>query len=237
MPLGAIFLDAACARQPALLPAGVGPAFPQRCVSVYASGVSLRVAWPASSTKHLTCLSCMYLCCTHDTCCVQAEGSRSVSPALARQPPSAMPWLDSEPAGGAADLHDRHFLSLKDFTASEVQQLLRTAAALKKWYRGQPAGAASAFVPLAGESIGMIFQKRSTRTRVSTELGMQTLGGHALFLGSDDIQLGENESLPDTARVLSRFNSVLLARVYEHEDVEALAANSSVPVINALRSV
>ena len=66
---------------------------------------------------------------------------------------------------------------------------------------------------------------------------MQTLGGHALFLGSDDIQLGENESLPDTARVLSRFNSVLLARVYEHEDVEALAANSSVPVINALRSV
>lgn len=80
----------------------------------------------------------------------------------------------------------------------------------------------------------MIFQKRSTRTRVSTETGMSMLGGHALFLGPNDIQLGVNESLRDTACVLSRFNSIVLARVYAHADVQELAKYSQVPVINAL---
>jgi len=80
----------------------------------------------------------------------------------------------------------------------------------------------------------MIFQKRSTRTRVSSETGMYLLGGHALFLGPGDIQLGVNESLLDTAKVLSRFNDVILARVFGHGDVVELAAQASVPVINAL---
>ena len=80
----------------------------------------------------------------------------------------------------------------------------------------------------------MIFQKRSTRTRVSTETGMSMLGGHALFLGPNDIQLGVNESMRDTACVLSRFNSIVLARVYAHADVKELAKYSAVPVINAL---
>jgi ornithine carbamoyltransferase len=80
----------------------------------------------------------------------------------------------------------------------------------------------------------MIFQKRSTRTRVSTETGSALLGMHSLFLGSEDVQLGVNESLKDTAIVLSRFNSLLLARVFGHETVTGLAKHSSVPVINAL---
>ena len=88
--------------------------------------------------------------------------------------------------------------------------------------------------PLNGDSISMIFQKRSTRTRVSTETGMALLGGHALFLGPSDIQLGINESMRDTALVLSRFNSIVLARVYEHKDVVELAKYAEVPVINAL---
>ncbi|CAN0457732.1 unnamed protein product [Ectocarpus sp. 12 AP-2014] len=80
----------------------------------------------------------------------------------------------------------------------------------------------------------MIFQKRSTRTRVSTETGMGLLGGRALFLGPTDIQLGVNESMKDTAKVLSGFNSLLLARVNDHADVEELKAEAHVPVINAL---
>lgn len=82
--------------------------------------------------------------------------------------------------------------------------------------------------------MSMIFQKRSTRTRVSTETGIALLGGHALFLGPSDIQLGVNESMKDTAIVLSRFNSVILARVYGHKDILELAEHATVPVINAL---
>lgn len=82
--------------------------------------------------------------------------------------------------------------------------------------------------------MAMIFQKRSTRTRVSTESGMNLLGGHALFLGPSDIQLGVNECMKDTANVLSRFNSLILARVYGHADILELAEHATVPVINAL---
>ncbi len=82
--------------------------------------------------------------------------------------------------------------------------------------------------------MSMIFQKRSTRTRVSTETGMAMLGGHALFLGPSDIQLGVNESMRDTASVLGRFNDIILARVFGHADVVELAKYSDVPIINAL---
>ena len=80
----------------------------------------------------------------------------------------------------------------------------------------------------------MIFQKRSTRTRVSTETGAHLLGAHGLFLGPSDIQLGVNESMKDTALVLSRFNSIILARVFGHGDIEELGKHATVPVINAL---
>jgi ornithine carbamoyltransferase len=94
--------------------------------------------------------------------------------------------------------------------------------------------AATAPKPLTGQSVSMIFQKRSTRTRVSTETGTYLLGGHALFLGPQDIQLGVNESMKDTALVLSRFNSIILARVFGHKDIVELAKYATVPVINAL---
>lgn len=88
--------------------------------------------------------------------------------------------------------------------------------------------------PQVGKSLSMIFEKRSTRTRVSCETGMAALGGHALFLSADDIQLGKGESVRDTAAVLSRFNDAILARVYAHSTIAALAAAARVPVINAL---
>jgi ornithine carbamoyltransferase len=133
----------------------------------------------------------------------------------------------------------RSLISLKDLSGDEISNLLDLSADLKKEYRQLkdciPGTLPTATArPLEGKSMAMIFQKRSTRTRVSTETGFSMLGGHPLFLGSEDIQLGTNESLLDTARVLSRFNSILLARVYAHSDIVELARESSVPVINAL---
>ncbi|OQS05905.1 hypothetical protein THRCLA_02012 [Thraustotheca clavata] len=120
----------------------------------------------------------------------------------------------------------KHFLSTDQLNAEQFQGLLDTAAAFKKAKINTDL--------LVGETLLMIFQKRSTRTRISTEIGMQRLGGRALFLSSDDIQLGVNESLKDSAHVMSRFGSALLARVYGHSSVMELAKEASVPVINAL---
>jgi len=121
----------------------------------------------------------------------------------------------------------RHFLSLKDWSRDEIELLFEQAAAIK----ANPDGYASA---LAGQSLAMIFQKPSTRTRVSFEVGMNQLGGRALFLGSGDIQLNRGETIGDTARVLSRYVQGIMARVFAHQDVTDLARHGSVPVINGL---
>ncbi|OLS27812.1 MAG: Ornithine carbamoyltransferase [Candidatus Heimdallarchaeota archaeon LC_2] len=123
----------------------------------------------------------------------------------------------------------RSLLTLKDFSNTEISFLLDLSLKLKKQMKAK-----EQIKPLDGYSMAMIFQKRSTRTRVSTETGISYLGGHALFLGSDDIQLGKNESLKDTSRVLSGFNDVILARVYGHNVVEELSIEGKVPIINAL---
>lgn len=123
----------------------------------------------------------------------------------------------------------RSLLTLADFTGEEIHKLIDLSIDLKKKMKNN-----EVFQPMLTRSMAMIFQKRSTRTRVSTETGIAYLGGHALFLGSDDIQLGKNESLKDTALVLSRFNDIILARVYDHADVDTLANEGTVPVINAL---
>mmetsp|Transcript_15593 Transcript_15593/g.20567 ORF Transcript_15593/g.20567 Transcript_15593/m.20567 type:complete len:368 (-) Transcript_15593:311-1414(-) len=130
---------------------------------------------------------------------------------------------------GVRSLAGRSLMTIADLSAEELLALLELSANLKAFYKN---GQVSA--PLAGKSLGMIFQKRSTRTRVSSETGMSLLGGHALFLGPSDIQLGVNECMLDTAKVLSGFNSVILARVFAHSDVQELAENADVPVINAL---
>lgn len=87
---------------------------------------------------------------------------------------------------------------------------------------------------LPGRTLGMIFQKPSTRTRVSFEVGMAQLGGHALYLRADDLQLGRGETIKDTANVLSRYLDAIMIRTYSQDDVEELAANSSIPVVNGL---
>ena len=121
----------------------------------------------------------------------------------------------------------KHFLSLKDWSRDEIELLFEQAAAIK----ANPEAYGSA---LAGRSLAMIFQKASTRTRVSFEVGMYELGGRALFLGNDDIQLNRGETIADTARVLSRYVHGIVARVFAHQDILDLARHGSVPVINGL---
>ena len=128
------------------------------------------------------------------------------------------------------DLKGRSLLSLVDYTAEEIRFLLDESKRLKAKFKAFE----RTELPLEGLTLGMIFQKRSTRTRVSTEVAMYYLGGHALFLSSADIQLGSGETIKDTSRVLSRMVDGVLARVYAHEDVEELVKYSKIPVINAL---
>lgn len=123
--------------------------------------------------------------------------------------------------------HD--FLSLADLTATELAELLDLAVRLKQeWKAGGNAPI------LHGKTLAMVFTKPSLRTRVSFEMGMRHLGGHALYIAPDEIQLGKRESVPDVARVLSRYVDGIMARVFAHADVVALAQYSRVPVINGL---
>jgi ornithine carbamoyltransferase len=121
----------------------------------------------------------------------------------------------------------RHFLTLTDHSPSEIKALLSLAVQIKS----KPSRFSSA---LKGQCLAMIFEKNSTRTRVSFEVGMTQLGGHALFLGKQDIQMGKSETVPDTARVLSRFVQGIMIRTFSQGTVEELAKHASVPVINGL---
>ena len=123
----------------------------------------------------------------------------------------------------------KHLLSIADLSADEVWQILNLARELKEeWRKGgnKPI--------LKGKTLGMIFQKPSLRTRVSFEMGMIHLGGQALYLSPAEIKLGARESVPDVARVLSRYVDGIMARVFAHKHIEELAAYSRVPVINGL---
>lgn len=120
----------------------------------------------------------------------------------------------------------RDFLAIPDFTRAELYEVLALARDMKRGtYSGRP---------LAGRTLAMIFEKSSTRTRVSFEVGAFQLGGHALFLSSRDIQIGRGEPLKDTARVLSRYVDMMMVRTFAHANVEELARYASVPVINGL---
>lgn len=123
----------------------------------------------------------------------------------------------------------RHFLSLLDLSPEELKQLLQRAIELKKM---QHAG--EIHEPLKNKVLAMIFEKSSTRTRVSFEAGMAQLGGHAMFLSPRDTQLGRGEPIEDTARVLSSMVDIIMVRTFEHEKISTLAKHSSVPVINGL---
>jgi len=123
----------------------------------------------------------------------------------------------------------RHFLTLRDLSTNELNGLTRRAAELREM---QHSG--ELFQPFKGKVLAMIFEKSSTRTRVSFETGMAQFGGHALFLSPRDTQLGRGEPLPDTAKVISSMVDMVMIRTFGHELVESFAENSSVPVINAL---
>lgn len=126
-------------------------------------------------------------------------------------------------------LRGRSIVTDTDLTREEMQELIDTARELKlKLRRGEP------HAYLAGKTLAMIFQKPSTRTRVAFEVGMTHLGGHALYLSGNDLQLNRGETIEDTARVLSRYVDAIMARVFAHSDVERLAAAASVPVYNGL---
>jgi ornithine carbamoyltransferase len=120
----------------------------------------------------------------------------------------------------------RHFLAIPDFSKAELTALLDLADRMKQGKYQEK--------PLAGKTLAMIFAKSSTRTRVSFEVGMYQLGGHALFLSSRDIQLGRGEPIRDTARVLSRYVDGIMIRTFDQAEVEELAKFGSVPVINGL---
>nr|XP_057937496.1 ornithine transcarbamylase, mitochondrial isoform X2 [Doryrhamphus excisus] len=128
------------------------------------------------------------------------------------------------------NLKGRSCLTLADFTSEEIKRLLWVSADLKHRIKHE-----KQYLPLLqGKSIAMIFEKRSTRTRMSTETGFALLGGHPCFLTTQDIHLGVNENCTDTARVLSGLCDVILARVYSHATLEELDKDSSIPIINGL---
>jgi ornithine carbamoyltransferase len=122
----------------------------------------------------------------------------------------------------------RDFLSILD-VEKDLVAVLELAARIKNRTE-----AGEAYEPLRGKSLAMIFEKSSTRTRVSFEVGMTQLGGHALFLSPNDLQIGRGETVADTARVLSRFVDGILYRAYKNENVRELARHATVPVINGL---
>lgn len=128
---------------------------------------------------------------------------------------------------GGMKVTAKSFLSAHDLTAEQAKGLLDLTARVKS----DPGSFNQALV---GQSLAMIFQKSSTRTRVSFEVGMFQLGGQALFLSSADIQLGRGETVADTAQVLSRYTDGIMARTYAHDDVVQLAEHGTIPVINGL---
>ncbi len=123
----------------------------------------------------------------------------------------------------------RNLLAIQDLSAEDIDSILKLAERLKKETKaGKP------HEVLHGKTLGMIFAKPSTRTRVSFETGMTQLGGHAIYLGTNDLQLGRGETVADTARTLSRYVDIIMARLFKHKDAVELAKHSSVPVINGL---
>ncbi|WP_042349524.1 ornithine carbamoyltransferase [Bacillus massiliigorillae] len=126
-------------------------------------------------------------------------------------------------------LNSKDFLSYDGVSTDQVLELLQLATEIKtKLKNGE------AYAPLSGKTLAMIFEKSSTRTRVSFEVGMLQLGGHALFLSNKDLQIGRGETIGDTAQVLSEYVDGIMIRTFEHEKVEELAKFAAIPVINGL---
>ena len=123
----------------------------------------------------------------------------------------------------------KHFLHISDYSNSELWEILKLAKDLKSRFHLR-----EDYKPFKNRSLAMIFAKPSARTRVSFETGFEWMGGHALFLGPNDIGIGKREAIKDISRVFSRYNDVIMARLFDHEHMTELAEHSTIPVINGL---
>ena len=128
----------------------------------------------------------------------------------------------------------QHFLDLSEFEGATLRNILNSAKAMKEARAGQSRGARELHAPLNGKIVALIFQRPSTRTRVSFEVGIRQLGGETLLVSASDMQIGRGETIADTARVLSRFVDAIMIRAQHHEDLLELAQHATVPVINGL---
>ncbi|OMF62352.1 ornithine carbamoyltransferase [Paenibacillus sp. FSL R5-0490] len=137
--------------------------------------------------------------------------------------------ISTQAADKYLNIKGKDFLTLADFSGDEIKGLLEKAKQLKEAHLQ---GAETSI--LKGKILGMIFEKSSTRTRVSFEAGMLQLGGHALYLNSQDLQLGRGESMADTAKVLSQYVDAIMIRTFSHEKIQELAYHADIPVINGL---
>ena len=131
----------------------------------------------------------------------------------------------------------KHFLDISDFDGTTLNAIITRARAMKDARKGLPKGLREKGEPLKGRMLALIFERPSTRTRVSFEVGMRQLGGETLVLSSNDMQLGRGETIADTARVLSRYVDAIMIRAAKHSNLTELAASATVPVINGLTNL
>lgn len=137
--------------------------------------------------------------------------------------------LERYQSGQLDSYKGKDFLRIDEFAGSELNHLLQTAIHLKQLQKS-----GQVYQPLQGKTLGMIFDKASTRTRVSFEVGMYQLGGMSMFLSGKELQLGRGEPISDTAKVMSRYVDAIMIRTYAHSDVEELAKHADIPIINGL---
>jgi ornithine carbamoyltransferase len=128
----------------------------------------------------------------------------------------------------------RHFLDLNELPTAELREVISASRAMKAKLKAQQSGGKEADKPLKNKTLAMIFEKPSTRTRVSFDVGMRQLGGEAIMLTGAEMQLGRGETIADTARVLSRYVDIIMIRILNHDALLELAAHATVPVINGL---
>ena len=126
-------------------------------------------------------------------------------------------------------MENKHFLHISDYKAEELWDIMKLAKYVKEKFRNR-----EDYPHFRNKSLAMIFAKPSARTRVSFETGFEWMGGHALFLGPNDIGIGKREAIKDISRVFSRYNDMIMARLFEHEHIIELAEHSSIPIVNGL---
>jgi ornithine carbamoyltransferase len=123
----------------------------------------------------------------------------------------------------------KHFLHISDYGSEELWDILKLSKEVKAKFRNR-----EEYTPFKNKSLAMIFAKPSARTRVSFETGFEWMGGHALFLGPNDIGIGKREAIKDISRVFSRYNDVIMARLFDHKHILELAEHSTIPIVNGL---